>query len=88
MAAKQVFSVPSYNYVVVDNVSAQTFPVISCATHIGYDTMSVTPGFGAAAFQGTQPGTELNGSIPDFVEDQKAIGTGLVLVSLGYLNPS
>jgi hypothetical protein len=87
MATKQVFGNMT-EYVIIDNVAAQAFPTLSDKTHCGYDTVTVPPDLGAAVAQGVQPGTELNGSIPDFVEDQKAIGTGLVLVSLGYLNPS
>jgi hypothetical protein len=88
MAVKQVFG-NMYEYVCVDNAAAQSFPTLSDKTHCGYDTMSVVPGFGAAVNQAASSlGSEINQSQPDFVEDQTAIATGLVLVSLGYKNPS
>lgn len=88
MAVKQVFSTPGYLYTCVDNVSAQSFPTLSDATHVGYDTMSVTPDFGAAVSQGAIAVTGGTGSLPDFINKQTSIGTGNILVSLGYKNPS
>jgi len=86
MAVNQVFQSNSYSYCVIDNVAAQTFPVLSDNTHIGYDTMQVPPRLGAAAGQGSN--TYTNGTIPGFVKTATSISTGLVLVNLKYANPA
>lgn len=84
--AKQLFGV-NYEYTVIDNVAAQTFPTFSAGAHIGYDTVTVVPTFGAAASQDAN--AFANGTIPDFV----ATGATTVLNSasttrLLYKNPS
>jgi hypothetical protein len=88
MATKQVFSVPSYLYVVVDNVSSQAFPTLSDASHCGYDTMSVTPDFGAAVSQGAIAVSGGTGSLPDFVNAQKSILNNPATATILYKNPS
>ena len=89
MAIKQVFSTPGYLYCCVDNASSQAFPTLSDATHIGYDTASVVPDFGAATGQAASPlGSEINQSQPDFVEDQKSILNNPATATIGFANPS
>lgn len=86
--ATQVFSVPPYAYVVIDNASSPTFPTLSAGSHIGYDTQSAVPDIGTALSQGTNSVTGGNGTIPDAVKNATSIATGLVLVNLKYKNPA
>jgi hypothetical protein len=79
--ATQIFSSGSYNYIVIDDSAAPSFPTLNCGTHIGYDT--TWPG---TITQGSNP--QANGTIPDFLNVATSIATGLVLVNLKYKNPS
>lgn len=90
MSATQVFSNKSYTYSVIDNVSAPTFPTINGGdqTSIGYDSVSVILGFGAAASQGAIAVTGGTGSIPDFVNKQTSILNNPATATIGYRNPS
>jgi len=44
---------PSGEFIVIDNASAPTFPVLSAGTHIGYDTMTGAVGQGLNSFGDT-----------------------------------
>ena len=87
MATKQVFG-SGYEYSIIDNVSAQTFPTLSAGTHIGYDTASVIPDFGAAVSQGAIAVTSGTGSLPDFVNKQTSIINNPATATILYKNPS
>lgn len=74
------------DYIVISNTAAQSFPTLSAASHIGYDTVSVVPDLGATPDQMTNPYT--NGTLPDCVKNATSIATGLVLATLRYRNPA
>lgn len=84
MASQIFLGTPGREYIVLDNVSAPSFPTLSANTHIGYDTVS-----GGTASQGTNPiGRETNGSTPDFCDDQTSILNSPLSATIGFLNPS
>lgn len=86
----QVFtSNVGYEYSVIDNGAAPSFPTLSAGTHIGYDTtVSLFPFEGGANSQGTN--FKSNGTIPDAVNRSKAFTctTAGVVNITKYLNPA
>lgn len=81
--ATQIFKTGTYEYIVIDNKAAPTFPTLSVQTHIGYDTTS-----GGESTQDTNPYTA--GTIPDCVNRSTTIlnTRGTSSLRLLYLNPA